>query len=149
MKQIETDFLIIGAGIIGLTLGWNIKKQYPNKSIVIIEKEKDIGLHSSGRNSGVLHAGFYYTADSLKAKFTRLGNRELTTFCEENNLQINKCGKVVVAKNEEELDSLFELKKRGEINEVPLILIDEKELTEIEPNAKTYNMPFGHQQPQL
>jgi L-2-hydroxyglutarate oxidase len=132
------DFLIIGAGIIGLTIAKNIKEKYPKSSIAIIEKEDEIGFHSSGRNSGVLHAGFYYTADSLKAKFTKEGCLYWRNYCEQNNLKINKCGKVVVCKNEEELKTLYELKKRGDINKVPLEVIDEKKLKDYEPNAKTY-----------
>jgi len=90
MNTVKTDFLIIGAGIIGLTLAMNLRKIFPNKEIVIIEREKGLGTHSSGRNSGVLHAGFYYSPDSLKAKFTRQGNEELTRYCEEKGLDINK-----------------------------------------------------------
>ncbi len=138
MKEIKTDFLIIGAGIIGLCFAKNLTEIYPDKKICIIEKEKTVGCHASGRNSGVLHAGFYYYPDSLKAKFTRQGNEELTNYCLIRGLKINKCGKVVVAKSEEELVSLFELKKRGEYNGVEIYLITEKELKEIEPNAKTY-----------
>jgi len=134
----ETDFLIIGAGIIGLSLAINLKKAFPNKTISIIEKEDDIGKHSSGRNSGVLHAGFYYHPDSLKAKFTKIGNQQLTNYCEEKKLRINKCGKVVVTKTEEEIDTLLELKKRAETNQIEVYLVDEKELREIEPNAKTF-----------
>lgn len=138
MKEIKTDFLIIGAGIIGLCLAKNLTEIYSDKKICIIEKEKTVGCHASGRNSGVLHAGFYYYPNSLKAKFTKQGNEELTNYCLIRGLKINKCGKVVVAKSEEELESLFELKKRGERNKVEIYLITEKELKEIEPNAKTY-----------
>ena len=133
------DFLIIGGGIIGLTLAKNIREKYPESSIAIIEKEDELGFHSSGRNSGVLHAGFYYTADSLKAKFTREGCLYWREYCQEYNLKINKCGKVVVCKDEKELDTLYELKKRGNINKVPLEVIDEKQLKDYEPNAKTYH----------
>ena len=137
-EVIKTDFLIIGAGITGLALAKALRETYPEKEICIIEKESNLGVHASGRNSGVLHAGFYYTPDSLKAKFTRQGNQELKEFCEEKGLKVNKCGKIVVAKNENELEILFELKKRGDINGVELYLITEKELKDSEPNAKTY-----------
>ena len=140
MQKITTDFLIIGAGIIGLTLAYNLRKVFPEKEIVILDKEDGLGRHASGRNSGVLHAGFYYTPDSLKAKFTRIGNQELKNYCKEKNLKINECGKVVVAKNEEELERLHELYRRGLQNGVEVYLIDEKELKEIEPNAKTYQL---------
>ncbi len=138
MKRVKADYLIVGAGILGLSVAKNIVDKNPNAKVVIIDKEKDIGLHASGRNSGVLHAGFYYHPDSLKAKFTRIGNEELTKYCEEKGLRINKCGKVVVAKSEEDLKTLYELKKRGDANGVQLYVVDEKELSEIEPNAKTF-----------
>lgn len=138
MQEYNFDYVIIGAGIIGLTLAKNVKEKYPKSSIAIIEKEPNVGFHSSGRNSGVLHAGFYYTADSLKAKFTKEGCLYWRNYCKQNNLKINECGKVVVCKDEEELETLFELKKRGDTNEVPLEVIDENELKEYEPNAKTY-----------
>jgi len=137
-EVIKTDFLIIGAGITGLATANALRETYPEKEICIVEKESNLGVHASGRNSGVLHAGFYYTPDSLKAKFTRQGNQELKEFCEEKGLKVNKCGKIVVAKNENELEILFELKKRGDINGVELYLITEKELKDSEPNAKTY-----------
>jgi len=138
VEIIKTDFLIVGAGITGLAVAKALRETYPEKEICIVEKESNLGFHASGRNSGVLHAGFYYTPDSLKAKFTRQGNQELKEFYEEKSLKVNKCGKIVVAKNESELEILFELKKRGDINGVKLSIIKEKELKELEPNAKTY-----------
>ena len=102
-----------GAGIIGLAIAKQLKKQFPGVKIIIIEKEQTVALHSSGRNSGVLHAGFYYTADSLKAKFTVSGNKAMKEFCRENNLQINECGKVVVSQSEGELESIKTLYNRG------------------------------------
>ncbi len=136
--MIKFDFLIIGAGIIGLTLAKNLKEKYPEAKIAVIEKETCIGAHTSGRNSGVLHAGFYYTADSLKAKFTKNGCLFWREYCKRHKLRINECGKVVVCKNEKELETLFELKRRGDRNGVPLEVIDEKDLEKFEPNARTY-----------
>ena len=132
------DYLIAGGGIIGLSIARELKVRFPNDSICILEKESDVAHHSSGRNSGVLHAGFYYTANSLKARFTREGNREMTKFCDDNGLKINKCGKVVVATNEEELEGLKELKRRAEKNGVELKWVNEQELHLIDPNVKTY-----------
>jgi len=137
MKTEHSDYLIIGAGIIGLTVAQHLRKKYPSKKIVLIEKEPDICRHASGRNSGVLHAGFYYTADSLKAKFTKNGNRELTDYCLKHNLKINRCGKVVVARNDGELAPLFELEKRGKANGVNVKIIDEKELAGLDGNVRT------------
>ena len=138
METITTEYLIIGAGIIGLSIAKKLKEKHPNADVLVIEKEEDIARHSSGRNSGVLHAGFYYTKDSLKAKFTKEGNGELKKFCEENGLRINRCGKVVVALNEDELKVLYELEKRAKANNVEIDLISEKELESYEPNAITY-----------
>ena len=132
------DFMIVGAGVIGLNIAREILLKKPDAKIVILEKESDVGYHSSGRNSGVLHAGFYYTANSLKAKFTRDGNRELTKYCEENGLKINKCQKVVVTKDEGELEGLETLYQRGIKNGVEVYLIDEDELSEKFENIKTY-----------
>lgn len=134
----QTDFLIIGAGVIGLAIARELKNRFPDKEIVVIEKENAVALHSSGRNSGVLHAGFYYTANSLKAKFTRDGNRMMREYCIANKLRLNDCKKVVVAKDESELESLFELEKRGKTNGVDVKIISEAELSEFDPNAKTH-----------
>lgn len=119
-------------------MAYNLKKFFPKANICIVEKENNIGYHASGRNSGVLHAGFYYSPHSLKAKFTKDGNLELKSYCESRGLKIKKSGKVVVAKSEEELEILYELKRRGDSNGVETYLITEKDLKEIEPIAKTY-----------
>ena len=92
----------------------------------LLEKEVDCGLHASGRNSGVLHAGFYYSPDSLKAKFTWRGNRLLTEYCEEKKIPLNKCGKLVVAKDRADHTGLDELLKRGRANGIPLQEISEE-----------------------
>ena len=138
MTKQTTDFLIIGGGIIGINMALNARERYPAAKITLIEKEPKVGLHASGRNSGVLHAGFYYTSDSLKAKFTRDGNKALTSFCTENKLKINRCGKLVVVKNESELPAFQTLIERGKKNEVEINEVTEKEAKEIEPRAKTF-----------
>ncbi|PLY07683.1 MAG: L-2-hydroxyglutarate oxidase [Arcobacter sp.] len=132
------DYLIIGAGIIGLNIAKNLKEKFPDSKILVMEKEKEVAMHSSGRNSGVLHAGFYYTANSLKAKFTKEGNIALKEFCKERNLKVNACKKVVVAQNEKELEGLEELKKRGDTNGVELHWLNEAKLLELYPNVKTH-----------
>ena len=137
MKEEKSDFLIIGAGIMGLALAREIRASRPDRTVIVLEKETASARHASGRNSGVLHAGFYYTADSLKARFTRDGNRFWQEYCRHRNLPLNPCGKVVVARTPEETEGVRELKRRGDKNGVDVRLIDEKELSEIEPNAKT------------
>ena len=138
MPAQETDHLVIGAGIIGLTLARQLQGRFPGKKIVLLEKEPDAALHGSGRNSGVLHAGFYYTSNSLKARFTRDGNLAMKRYCRDNGLPLNECGKVVVASDETELQALFELEKRGKANGVDVRLIGEGELAGLEPNARTH-----------
>ncbi len=132
------DYLIIGAGIIGLNIAKNLKERFPESKVLVVEKEKEVALHSSGRNSGVLHAGFYYTANSLKAKFTKEGNIALKEFCKQRNLKVNACQKVVVAQDEKEVEGLDELKRRGDANGVELFWLDELKLEELYPNVKTY-----------
>jgi L-2-hydroxyglutarate oxidase LhgO len=106
---------------------------------MVLEKESALARHASGRNSGVLHAGFYYSPDSLKARLTVEGNRFLTEYCLKNGLSINRCGKLVVAKDEGDLETLHELKRRGEINGVDLEIVDEGQVKDLEPNAKTFS----------
>jgi L-2-hydroxyglutarate oxidase LhgO len=109
-----------------------------NSKVIIVEKETEVGLHASGRNSGVLHAGFYYSPDSLKAKLTVDGNRLLREFCAENDVPITNVGKVVVTKNAKEEESLKELYRRGIENGVTIEIVDKQQLKELEPRAKTH-----------
>ena len=134
----NSDYLIVGAGIVGLSIAYAIQKKYPKASIIIIEKEVEIGLHASGRNSGVLHSGFYYSSNTKKAQFTKDGNARMKAFCKEHNLKLNECGKVVVAKNQKEVEKLEDLYQRGKANGVEVKLVEEEELVKIEPNASTY-----------
>jgi L-2-hydroxyglutarate oxidase len=131
------DILVIGGGIVGITLALELKRRFADLDVAVIDKEKDFGLHASGRNSGVLHAGFYYTADSLKARFTRDGNRLMTEYCLERELPINRCGKLVVARNHEEVAGLHLLKQRGDANGVELQWLSEQQAREVEPRVKT------------
>lgn len=138
LVALETvDYLVVGGGIIGVNMALHIKCRNPGCSICVIDKELQLGLHGSGRNSGVLHAGFYYTANSLKARFTRNGNAAMKAYIQEHGLALNECGKLVVAKDESELPALDELLKRGRKNGVELHRITEREAHEIEPRIKT------------
>jgi L-2-hydroxyglutarate oxidase len=134
----QADFIVIGAGIVGLSIARELKRRYSDCRVLLLEKEENIGEHASGRNSGVLHAGFYYTKSSLKAKFTRNGNQALTAYCEEKNIPLNRCGKLVVARDESDLAGLHELLQRGQQNDIALELISAKEALEIEPRVKTW-----------
>ena len=133
----KADFLVIGGGVIGLNIARRLRATFSDSSVHLIEKEPDCGLHASGRNSGVLHAGFYYSPDSLKAQFTWRGNRLLTEYCEEKKIQLNKCGKLVVARNRGDHSGLNELLRRGRANGIPLEDISAREAKAIEPRVKT------------
>ncbi len=132
-----TDYLIIGGGIVGVTVAIELKRREPRARVTLLEKEPDCGRHASGRNSGVIHAGFYYSADSMKARFCRDGNRRLRAYCRERGLPLNECGKLVVAKDERELAGLDELLRRARANHVKLEMIDEADARRIEPRVKT------------
>lgn len=132
------DFAVIGGGIIGLCTAIEIQSRNQSLSVCLIEKESSLGEHASSRNSGVLHAGFYYTEDSLKARFCRDGNRYWTRFCLENGLKINQCGKLVVARNEAQLSSIRMLHERAQKNGVNTSIISEAEAKKIDPMAKTF-----------
>lgn len=134
----RADFLVIGGGVIGLGIARELKRRYRDCAVALIEKESTCALHASGRNSGVLHAGFYYTANSLKARFTRDGNRELTAYCEARAIPLNRCGKLVVAQNADDLPALDELSRRARVNDVPLDSVSADEARRIEPRARTY-----------
>ena len=133
----EFDHIVIGAGIVGISLGLAILERNQNKKVLIIDKEPEPGIHASGRNSGVLHAGFYYSPDSLKAKFCRLGNLELKNFCKENEIPILETGKVVVCQTKSDVTRLEELYRRGIANGVDIELLDSTDLNKIEPAATT------------
>ncbi|OLC99953.1 MAG: FAD-dependent oxidoreductase [Acidobacteria bacterium 13_1_40CM_4_58_4] len=134
----STDFLIVGGGIIGLSIAREIKKRFGDALVTVLEKEAAVGLHASGRNSGVIHAGFYYSAGSVKAKLTRAGNQAMISYCDAKKIPLNRCGKLVVAQEEGDLLQLDELLRRGAANRVPLESLSEEEVRAIEPRAKTY-----------
>jgi L-2-hydroxyglutarate oxidase len=133
----EVDFLIIGSGIVGLSVGIALLEANPSLKVDIFEKETEFGEHASGRNSGVLHAGFYYSPDSLKARFCADGNRELKKICLGNNLPLRETGKVVVTSNYEEVPRLESLFKRGLANDIDIEIHDANKLSKFEPTAKT------------
>lgn len=139
MRQ-RPDFLIIGGGIVGLTIARRLSAQHPGAQITLLEKEAAVATHGSGRNSGVLHSGFYYTADSLKAKFCRAGNAAMTAYCLEHGLTLNPCRKLVVATNASEVEGLRELKRRGDANGVRVELLDEKQALAVEPRVRTHGL---------
>jgi L-2-hydroxyglutarate oxidase len=134
----KCDVLVIGAGVVGLSTGIALLQSRPSLKVLVADKEKDIGLHASGRNSGVIHAGFYYSPDSLKAKFCRDGNLELRKLAKEYGIPVKDVGKVVVARNDDEDSRLSTLFERGIANGVNLEIHPEEKLKEFEPLAVTH-----------
>ena len=140
MSDTAFDFGVVGAGIVGLALADRIRQVQPTATIVVFDKESSVGQHASGRNSGVLHAGFYYSPDSLKAQLTRDGNKLLREFLAAENIPIRETGKVVVAQTDSDVMQLQELHRRGQANGVATELVGETRLAELEPLAKTVNL---------
>lgn len=137
MSSNETDVLVVGGGLVGLSVAMHLKKMRPRSTICLIEKDSRLAAHQSGHNSGVLHAGIYYTPGSLKARFCVEGNRALSNLCERLKIPLVRCGKVIVARTEDERDQLERLHDRGTDNGVPgLRLINQRELREIEPHVE-------------
>jgi L-2-hydroxyglutarate oxidase LhgO len=134
------DFGVIGAGIVGLAMANRLHQLHPSATIAVFDKETSVGKHASGRNSGVLHAGFYYSPDSLKAALTRDGNKLLREFCLEEDVRVKETGKVVVAQNSSEVATLRELHRRGNENGVVTELVTPDQLVDIEPLAKTSDL---------
>jgi len=132
----DCDVAVVGAGIVGLATARELQRRDPGARIVVLEREERVGLHQTGSNSGVAHAGIYYKPGSLKAKLCVDGIRRLYDFCDEHGVSYERCGKVIVALDESELGRLDELERRGRANGVPgLRRIDAEEIRELEPHA--------------
>ena len=130
------DVIIIGGGIVGLATGYQILKEFPDKKLLVLEKEKDVGMHQTGHNSGVIHSGIYYKPGSLKAKNCHYGIELLKEFCDNNDIQYEMCGKIIVATKNDELDSLNNLFLRGKENGISgLKIIKKEEILDYEPHA--------------
>ena len=127
---------MIGGGIVGLAAAYKILRAHPGASVAVLEKEPAVGRHQTGNNSGVLHAGLYYKPGSLKARLAVSGIRQMTAFCQEQNVPHEICGKVVVATDEPETARLRDLFDRGQQNGLAgLEWLDPPRLREIEPHA--------------
>lgn len=132
MKEVA----IIGGGILGLAIGYELGILYPNFKITVFEKEDGLGKHQSGNNSGVLHCGLYYQPGSLKAELAVDGIREMISFCKKNHINHEVCGKIVVASDDREIGLLENLAERGERNGLfGLKFLTSKEIKEREPNV--------------
>lgn len=128
------DFIIIGGGILGISTAMQLIEAYPDKRIVVLEKENSLARHQTGHNSGVIHAGVYYTPGSLKARFCQQGNLATKAFCKNNDIPFEVCGKLLVATNETEEERMRALWRRMKQNGLERTWLSAAELREKEPN---------------
>ncbi len=134
------DFIIIGSGIIGLTLAFKLKKNQPSSRILILEKETDSIQHGSGRNSGVIHSGVYYDPGSLRATLGVRGGVELKEYIKSKQLWIDECGKLLIPTSENSFQNIESLFQRGVSNGVVIKKLTGNEIQNLEPNINTkYN----------
>lgn len=137
MNHVRCDAAVVGGGILGLATALEITSRFPQKRLVVIEKEPHVGTHQTGHNSGVIHSGIYYSPRSEKARLCVEGMRLMLDFCEIHGIEHARCGKVIVATEERELSGLASLHERGLSNGVPgLELIGVDRLNEIEPHVR-------------
>jgi L-2-hydroxyglutarate oxidase len=130
------DVVVVGAGILGLATARELLQRHPQLRLLILDKEPVLAAHQTGHNSGVLHAGLYYQPGSLKARLCRAGKDSLERYAEERGIGVERCGKLVIAADPEELPALEELRRRGEANGVPGIeMVGPTGLKDIEPHA--------------
>src|SRR5690242_11815584 len=113
MVEREADIIIIGAGIVGLATALQTTRRLPGLRVVVVEKESRVAAHQTGHNSGVIHCGLYYKTGSLKARNCVAGCTSMKSFCEENAVPYEECGKLVVATSDEEVPRLQGLQERG------------------------------------
>ncbi|MGB0466867.1 MAG: L-2-hydroxyglutarate oxidase [Pontibacterium sp.] len=132
----QYDYLIVGGGIVGLSTAWQLQLQCPDKRIGLLEKESSFAQHQTGHNSGVIHAGVYYAPGSLKAEFCREGVEKTIAFCQENDIQYEQCGKLLVATNKLEHERMLVLYERCHQNQLDVELLDAEQLKIREPNIQ-------------
>ena len=127
---------VVGAGIIGLAVARRLAEVEPEAELTILDKEDRIGAHQTSHNSGVAHAGVYYTPGSLKATLCRRGIELLKAYCAERQVRYEECGKLIVARDAQELPRLDELERRATANGVPGIRrMSASEMRDIEPHV--------------
>jgi L-2-hydroxyglutarate oxidase LhgO len=136
MESSQYDIVIIGGGILGLSTAMQLLERAPQWRVAVVEKEEELATHQTGHNSGVMHSGIYYRPGSHKAQFCVAGLNNMVKFCEENEIEFQQCGKVIVALHESELGRLQDLHERGTANGVPdLEIVGPERLKEIEPHT--------------
>jgi 2-hydroxyglutarate dehydrogenase len=133
----RSDLAIVGGGIVGLAVARELARRFPRSSVCVLEREPELGLHQTGHNSGVIHAGVYYAPNSAKARLCVAGARELYRYCEEQGIPHERCGKLIVAASPAELPRLDELERRARLNGVlGLRRLDARGVRELEPHSR-------------
>src|SRR4051794_5930262 len=136
MTEDRVDLAIVGGGILALATAYRLLQRHPDLRLAIVEKEAELATHQSGHNSGVLHAGLYYAPGSLKARLCREGKAAVEAFAEQHDIPFERCGKLVVALDDSEMDRFAALRERAEANGVPgLEEVGPERIREIEPHA--------------
>lgn len=128
------DYIIVGGGIVGVSTAWQLQQAYPNKSILLLEKESGFAKHQTGHNSGVIHAGVYYAPGSLKADFCKRGVERTIEFCSKHDIPVENCGKLLVATDDAEMERMNALYQRCHENGIEVELLDAVQLKLAEPN---------------
>ncbi|WP_333703822.1 L-2-hydroxyglutarate oxidase, partial [Vibrio hepatarius] len=128
------DYIIVGGGIVGVSTAWQLQQAYPNKSILLLEKESGFAKHQTGHNSGVIHAGVYYAPGSLKADFCKRGVERTIEFCAKHDIPVENCGKLLVATDDAEMERMNALYQRCHENGIEVELLDAVQLKLAEPN---------------
>ena len=130
------DTVIVGAGILGLATARELLSRNPDARVLVLERENEIAAHQTSHNSGVVHAGIYYTPGSLKSQLCTEGRGKMYDYCDQHGIAYEKCGKIIIALDEAEIPKLDELERRGRENGVPgLRRLRAEEIAEIEPHA--------------
>jgi L-2-hydroxyglutarate oxidase len=127
------DYIVIGAGIVGLSTAWQLQQREPQAKVLLLEKEATVGRHQSGHNSGVIHSGIYYAPDSLKAELCRRGLSATIEFCRAENIAFEQCGKLLVATDSLEQERLQALFQRARDNQLDVQWLDQRQLHALEP----------------
>jgi (S)-2-hydroxyglutarate dehydrogenase len=133
----KSDILITGGGIVGLATAWRMLQRFPDRRVLVLEKEAGVARHQTGHNSGVIHSGIYYKPGSFKAKLCRRGYIDLVEFCQKYSLPFDLCGKLVVATSQAELPMLESLRQKAEANGLKGVTeMPGEAMVEIEPHVK-------------
>lgn len=128
------DFIVVGGGIVGVSTAWQLQQRYPEKSVLLVEKESGFARHQTGHNSGVIHAGVYYAPGSLKADFCKRGVEATKAFCAKHQIPVENCGKLLVATTAAEVERMNALYERCHVNGIEVELLDAAQLKLAEPN---------------